>query len=84
MLLWGVAAFRITIADDQTVSEGEERHATYERARASAVRSAVAILMDRKGQLSLPLFATCEIRNDRTNLHRTFDVTISIGSDRRQ
>ena len=76
--------FRIIIADDQTVSEGEERHATYERARVSAVRSAIAILIDRKGRLPRPLVATCQIHDAKTDLHRTFDVTISIGSDRRQ
>ncbi|WP_223014062.1 hypothetical protein [Sphingomonas yunnanensis] len=77
-----MAIFRITVAENGMISDGEERHTTYERARISAVRSAVAILMDRKGSRST-LSATCEITNESSGLRRQFDVAISIGPDRR-
>lgn len=75
-----MAVFRIIVADEQFVCEGEERHANYERARASAVWSALSIFGD--GKLKGSRVIAVEIRNEANGLLRIFDVTIFIGSDR--
>ena len=76
-----MAVFRIVIADEETISEGEERHFTVDSARRSAIRSALNILADRRGTRR-KVTATCEIKNDRQRLARRFDVTIAVGPER--
>jgi hypothetical protein len=75
-----MTAFRIIIADEHIVCEGEERHANHERARSSPVRSELSIFSD--GKLKGSRVIAVEIRNEANGLLRHFDVTISIGSER--
>ncbi|TCP36564.1 hypothetical protein [Sphingomonas sp. BK235] len=76
-----VTVFRITVADNEDVSEGLERHASYSAARYSAVRSAVNIMLSKPTKLFTRV-ATCEVRNETTGAATMFDVNLTVGSDR--
>ncbi|TCP37394.1 hypothetical protein [Sphingomonas sp. BK235] len=74
-------AFRITITDAESASEGLERHATYASARRSTIRSAVSILLERRSNAPA-VAATCEIRNEYTGTVRRFDIDLLVGPDK--
>lgn len=76
-----MTGFRVVIGDTEATSEGVERHATYSKARKSALRSAVNILLERRSSTA-PLVAKCVVTNEQSGTTREFTVQIVVSGDK--
>lgn len=75
--------YRITFKDDGESIEGFEFHPNSTRAHRSAIRSAVAILMDTE-PLDGVQHASVELREERTRVIRDVEVSIIVKSTTRR
>lgn len=75
--------YRITFKDDGGPSEGVEFHPNMTRAHRSAIRTAVAILMDTR-PLDGVQHASVELREERTRVIRDVEVSITVKSTTRR
>lgn len=76
-----MTGFRVVITDTEAVSEGVEHHTTYLKAKKSALRSAVNILLERRSSAA-PLVANCAITDEQSGTTREFAVEIVFGGDK--
>lgn len=75
--------YRITFKDDGDPIEGVEFHPNMTRAHRSAIRTAVAIMMDTR-PLDGVQHASVELREERTQVVRDVQVSIVVNSTTRR
>jgi hypothetical protein len=72
-----VPSYVITIVEGDLTSEGIERHANAAAARLSAIRSAVSILLDKRGAFRASV-ARCQVKSELNGKTERFEVHVAV------